>query len=487
MISVQSHQQPLSGNKIVIFLVAVLLLQSCSVSKPVSTSKDAQIVKAGNTTPPNDKSEPVETRSEKNKENNKAANTKPAADRDIKVILPVDTILWHDISDKNPPIIIKQKQKVIFAEGLDFKDEYNVKLLIPLNSDAQTFPSESRFVHFYAGVLSALETLDEEDIRLNVRVIDTEEGNYKVKDNLNNLLSDNTDLIIGPFEREDLKILADECKLNSVPLVSPWQTSTKITNENPYYIQMKPNLKEHFLKLAESTATEYQKGEVVIIGKNNKETASWIQYFQETVAATQNIEDFYATYFVSTDSLSVGPSAFTRLFKNNKLKAVIIPNYSYTDEDFIYACLRRLSAEKSGRNISVYGMPILYDSDKIDFDFYNALKMKVVMSDFVDLDQGKIREFRRAYLDMYGEIPSDDAVKGYDLMLYLGRHIWKYGRNFQYYLENEATSYLQSVYDIKKAKSEDSPVSNDPLKFDYFENKHLDIIEFTGNKWERKK
>lgn len=96
---------------------------------------------------------------------------------------------------------------------MDLKDEYNVTLLIPLNSDAQTFPSESRFVHFYAGALRALETLDEEGIKLNVQVIDTEEGNYKIKDNLKDLLTENTDLIIGPFEREDLKVLADECKI----------------------------------------------------------------------------------------------------------------------------------------------------------------------------------------------------------------------------------------------------------------------------------
>ena len=112
--------------------------------------------------------------------------------------------------------------------------------------------------------------------------------------------------------------------------------------------------------------------------------------------------------------------------------------------------------------------------------------MKVVMSDFVDEDHGKIREFRRDFLDKYGEIPDTDAVKGYDLMLYLGRNIWKYGKNFQQYLENEASSYLQSIYDIRKAKSEDSPVAADPDRFDFYENKHLDIIEFRGNKWQKR-
>lgn len=65
MISVQNHLLPLSGNNIVILVIAVLLMQSCSVSKPVSVPKDAQIVKAGGKTPPKDKSDAEGTQPEK--------------------------------------------------------------------------------------------------------------------------------------------------------------------------------------------------------------------------------------------------------------------------------------------------------------------------------------------------------------------------------------------------------------------------------------
>ncbi|MBL0027176.1 MAG: hypothetical protein IPO98_20320 [Saprospiraceae bacterium] len=176
---------------------------------------------------------------------------------------------------------------------------------------------------------------------------------------------------------------------------------------------------------------------------------------------------------------------FDKLYKS-KIQAVILPNYSYNDEDFLYSSLRRLTAERNGRHITVYGMPILYDSDKIEFDYYHSLNINVVMSDFVDQDFGTIREFRRNFLNMYGEIPTSEAIKAYDLILFLGRNLWKYGRNFQNYLENDEQTYLQSIYEIKKAKSDDSPIADDPTKFDYFENKHLDIIEFKGNKWQKK-
>lgn len=464
MTSAPNHLQLLSGNSLLFLLLIVFT--SCAASKSTTSGKQTQIIKAEATVNPKVKKDTLIPSPEKK-------------------VIKVDTIIWQDISKTKKPIDDKNTGQEDHLKGIDFKAVYNIKLLMPLNSDSNADPANSRFVHFYAGAIKAFGTLSDEGIKLNVKVIDTEEGDFKMNEKLSEIVESETDLIIGPFEREDLRLLAEACKANKIPLVSPWQTSTKLTIENPYYIQMKPNLKEHFLKLAENTSSTYQAGEVAIIGKNNKDTNAWIKYFQEAATSSTNVKDFYVPYFVTNDSLNSGPTAFYQLFSNTKIKAIIIPNYSFTDEDFIYACLRKLSAEKGNRQISVFGMPILFESDKVDFDFYNALQIKIVMSDFVDENQGKIREFRRDYLDLYGEIANADAVKGYDLILYLGRNIWKYGKNFQNYLQNEATAYLQSTYDIRKAKSDDSTISNLD-GFDYYENKHLDIIEFKNNKWQRR-
>ena len=491
MILVLNHQQQLSGNKLLLFWVILFAFTSCTVSKKASPldDKNVQIIKSG-TQKPFPGAITKDTSSAFGQHANAETPSSSYKKSEVKIEIKIDTIYWKTPLGVKPPITIKGKKKVVYKEGIDIRDSYNVKFLIPLNSDAYN-PSElpqSRFVHYYAGVLRALERLDDEQIKLNVTIIDTEEGNEKIKERLSEIVSEGTDLIIGPFERDDVKLMAEECKSKSIPLVSPWQTSTKIANENPYYIQMKPNLKEHFVKLAQNTCLEFQKGEVAIIGKNNKETNLWISYFQEAAKTNLNSKnaDFYTPVYVTDDSLNVGVMAFVKIIKNPKIKAVIIPNYSYNDEAFIYSCLRKLLAEKGTRSIIVYGMPILYESEKIEFDFYHSLQMRIVMSDFVDENQSEIREFRREYLDIYGEIPTVDAVKGYDLMLYIGRNIWKYGKNFQNYLDNEAISYLQSTFDVKKAKSEDSIIGEDPSKFDFFENKHLDIIEFKGTRFQRR-
>jgi Receptor family ligand binding region len=457
MISAQNHQLPLSGNKIVVYLLLLCSLTYTSCTKKAySSSPSTKVDVKRNDTGLN--------------ENN---TTKPK----------VDTIIWTKESDTKPPITVIQKDKVVRNTTMEFKDRYNIKLLVPLKAGylSSSDITNSRFVHFYAGVLKALEILDDEQIKLNIEVFDTEDKSTSIKEKVSSIVNNRTDLIIGPFEREDVKIFAEACKEATIPIVSPWYTSSKVTNDNPYYVQMKPNLREHFIMLTKSAISEFQKGEVTIIGKDNIETNSWMTYFQD-LAKDKGSSGFFGKQFVTEESLNQGVPVFEGLIKSG-CKAVIIPNYSYNDENFVYLCLRRLMTDKGNRNIVVYGMPILYDSEKIDFEFYHSLNMRIVMSDFVDEQQSSISDFRREYLDLYGEVPMSDAIKGYDIMLYIGRNIWKYGKNFQHYLDTESSSYLQSTYNVVKAKSEDSPTLSDPSKFDFFENKHLDIIEFKGTKF----
>ena len=476
MISVPSHQLPLNGNSFLWILGFVLFSwSSCTPLKSTATPKpDVQIItpdknpKPDTTTPQPDKT-----------------TTPPPVSikKDVK-IASVDTIYLTPKEESVPPITVKQKKTPKYTEGLNLKPSYHIKLLIPLDSDRGLVAgNQQRFVHFYAGVLKALEVLDDRGLNFKVDVIDTQEGTFKVNQNVPNILNDSTDLVIGPFERDDVKLIAEEAKKKGIPVMSPWQTSTKITLENPWYIQLKPNLKEHFVKLAEVCHDEFNEGEVAIIGINNKETKAWIDYFQEAIQKKygKTPKPFFSTYYVTNDSLTNAPSAFYRLLSNPKIKAVLIPNYSFNDEDFVYQVLRRLIAEKGNRSLVVYGMPLLIESEKVDFDFYHALHMRIVTSDYLDLNTTEIREFRRQFLDIYGEIPLQDALKGYAVMMLAGESLNDYGTNFQSFIANKDMSYLQTIFNIQKATSENA--ENDTLvrdALDYYENKHLDIIEFKG-------
>lgn len=470
MILAQNLLQLLNGNKLWIVLCTFFL--SCTAVKPVVSHKPTQIIKAG-TTPVSGKKDTVDV---------PVRDTAKKPDGVAKDVIKVDTIVWSDISKDKPPVREPQKTDVTGYTS-DFKPVYNIKMLLPLNSDDIGDPGTSRFTFFYSGVLLALEELGIDRIKLNVDVIDTDENNFDLDKQLNSIVTPETDLVIGPFDKDKIKVLSEACKKNNTVLVSPWYTSSKLTVQNPYYVQMNPNLKEHFNKIVQFSVNRYQPKEITIVTRGNKDKA-WVDYFENTAKKLSGSKkDFFNVYYVNTDSLKNGPTAFFNLFKTPNLKAIIIPNYSYSDENYIYSCLRRLAAEISTHSVSVIGMPILFESDKVEFDYFRALQMKVVMADFVDEDYGKIREFRRRFLDTYGEIPTVEAVKGYDLMIYLGKNLWKYGKHFQYLADYNPVFYLQSIYDLQRSFSDDTDENQIGGYFDYFENKHLDIIEYRGNKW----
>ncbi|MEY3421661.1 MAG: hypothetical protein RIR48_1957 [Bacteroidota bacterium] len=474
MTSAQNHLLPLNGSKLWITIIFAAFMTSCAVPKKSTVDPNVQIIKAetGKKNPP----------SESNDKTGVPGST-------IRKELKVDTIRWKDVSASNIPIKItsahKKNDSTIEKNSgeLVFKDEYHVTLLIPLDSDQGINISDNTFIQFYAGILLGLDALDKEGIKLKTKIIDTREGVVSFNDRVESILGSETDLILGPYERDDIKTLVEKCRIAKIPLVSPWQTSTKITTENPYYIQIKPNLKEHFKKLAERAVYDYKKGEVAIVVKNTRESLSWVDYYQQTAAINTGIENYFLPYYVDHDTLKKGKVVFKKLFSSG-IKAVILPAYDYEDEGYIISALRRLSVEKGNRTLEIYGMPLIYESEKIDYEYYHSLNVNVVISEDGDQDAYEILKFKKDYLEKYGEIPGNEAIKAFDLISYLGRNLWKHGKTFQNYLWQEDEKYLLSRFNVVKTNADESNVSNDDDKFDYFENKHLNIIQFKNNRWQ---
>src|SRR5690606_23609882 len=219
MISAQNHRQPLNGNKLFpIFIGLIFLAISCSPRTTVPVQKKPQIAK------------------------------KPKSDTIVNSgeILKPDTIVWKDISEDKSPITDvtpksapDNKTNSTSTRSVR-KNNYNIKLLIPLNSTKYQPVSlaVNRFLQFYSGALLALTDLEKSGISLNILVEDTGDPTFSLQHVFDKGEFGEWDAVIGPFERDDVKYVANEAAKKRVILLSPWQTSTKITRENEYYIQL---------------------------------------------------------------------------------------------------------------------------------------------------------------------------------------------------------------------------------------------------------
>ncbi len=396
----------------------------------------------------------------------------------------VDTIQWTEID--------KSKDYYDAIEDLDLekRSSYDVSLFLPLSLEKEdmgtaTSPNSKVGImtQYYAGVKMALDVLEEEGIDLNVSVFDAESGSFQSK--LQKCKS--SDVIIGPQDMDQLAVAANFGKNNEIPVISPWKSSSKIAKDNPYYVQLIPGQITHYDKIVEDALTQYKPDQIYLLGRDkssgqnslDKKYMNYMQKVGAAIAGTGNKKPF-KEYFLNEDSLRVGETAFDSIFYDQELSVFILPHWSFErDNEFVYNTVRKMSAERGFEKVVLYGMPILMDSERIGFEYYRNLNMQICKASFVDKKSVEVQNFRKNYYNKYKDLPSDNAFEGFDMMMLVGRHLFNYGKKFQYYMEDYGANLLETQFDIQKVfeKGGDDQFKN----IQYFQNKHLYILSFENN------
>lgn len=446
---VQNHRQQLNGNNLPfvgLILCLLFLFTACKTQKKVTSSTNRSTQKPKTNQP-------------------KSQATKTVRERQWK---------FAD-KEKSAPIGAKKVVKN------DKQANYNIAVLIPFNTSGanstnlvQSGSAENRFMNYYLGMKMALES-NRYASSMAVNVYDCE--NKSIQSLLNEPGVRNADVIIGPYDKSDIKQTGYFAEENEIVLISPWQASKKIAQKNPYYVQMKPNLDDHYTSISNDILKSYNPEQVYLIGRDNGVDTERFKYFQATAKSKSG--NRFNEYIVSEDSLKYGETAFdSTFFQQNDPAVFIIPNWKSEDENFVYSCMRKLRVEKELSKVVVYGMPIVAESDKITYDLYNNLNTHVAISSFYNKEDNQIKQFRRSFYNAYNAIPSKDAAQGYDLGNYVCNNLSKHGKTFQYFLANDNDQYLLSKFNVDRYLLNSEGDMNDPKNINYFLNNAVQIIHF---------
>ena len=207
------------------------------------------------------------------------------ADTIVALDEEMDTIVWTEV-DKT-----SEYEEAMESFLLEKKSSYSVKLLLPFeiarNNRADVNQAETklgRMTHYYAGLKMALDQLEDEGLNMEVEVIDAESGNFDLKLRQ----CKDADLIIGPRNSDQLSVTANFGKANDILVVSPWKSGSKISRENPYFLQMKPGLRDHYQRIIEHAMSNFAKENIVLIGRKNKrEDLTYFRFLQAMAQAEE--------------------------------------------------------------------------------------------------------------------------------------------------------------------------------------------------------
>lgn len=463
MILVASHQPRLSGNSINLGLSILLFMSlGCAAKKPlVHSAPTKEIPSTKNTKLPMKidtvvwkKTEPENSNHSKEKEviniNTERSNNKPS----------------------NLPSVKKfQKEEDIFR----------IICLIPfkanaVDSSASKINSSSlRFIQYYAGMTMAFEEMNNNGKKILVDVYDVESV-AEVSSILTKYNNRPPHLIIGPQKVDALKAAVDWSKEHQTTLISPWVSSSGITENNPFYVQTKAGLNAHYFKINEHVRNHYPVSNIVLISKSIEESKS--KFFNESL----NSKDSISEKILKEADLSTGiDPIITPLLKNTGPTVFILPYASSKDENYVYHFLRRVFSEKGSKDVVVYGLYKWLEMKSEILDFMNIYDIRLSVSNYFDQDNNTIKSFKKKYYDRYREFPTMDVLEGYDIAKYAIQSLSQYGPDFQWSKESGVSGLLETNFDIQPAfKSKSRESSRD---VDYYENSFLKIIEIKNNKY----
>jgi len=400
----------------------------------------------------------------------------------------MDTVKWTDTSiEEEPPITSDGKlpdgsTTKPGADPGEVLESYDVAVCLPfLGNRFKEYENKiddksMLAVNFYSGVKMAFDDLSSRGVRLNVNVLDTEASDSKMQSLLNSSELFEAEVIIGPVTTSNLRKTADFAKKNKKVVISPLNPNSRITIDNPYFIQTSPSLQSHCEAITKHVLDQYNAEDVVLVVRDKSAEKSRLKYFQDALkiyegsASTPEFKEFIVRDG-SSDFNEMDPMPY---INQNKNTVFIVPSWS--NENFIYALMRKISLAKGPNKVVVYGMPQWKEYTRIDFDYYERLNLHISSNTDYDIYDYDIKNFRQRYFERYGMGPTEDAIVGYDVMMYFGESLSRNGTGFPQKLDSESQQMLHSEFSFQAVVPANNIENLNAV--DFYENKQVNILKF---------
>lgn len=390
---------------------------------------------------------------------------------------PVDTIRWKPAPAGTRPPITSSDEPIPTESPLG--NTYRIGLLLPFLSSqfdetTNLLPEKSNLaLQFYAGARLALQQLSTEDgLNLVVDVYDTQINDADFQKLLNNPRLEKAQVFIGPVRASHVSLLAERIRNSRQILVSPESPNAGLTTRNPDFIQINPSLRAHCEVIARHVRSKRNAEDVVLVCKQKE--ADRLPYFQ---AASEALGGGRMQELIVPDAtLDFEKTDFKPYFKPGKTPVFIVPSWS--SQDFVMALLRKLKSVKGATRVEVYGMPQWQTFENIEPEYFADLNVHVSSAAYVDYTAPEVRAFQLKFYENYGTIPDSDAFNGYDVTLFTGKMLKKYGLSFPQRLAREDFAQLQGHFQFTPIGFSGAPDDPSGTTYDYLENTFVHLLKF---------
>lgn len=390
-----------------------------------------------------------------------------------------------------------------YGESEELLPAYKMVLALPfLANQVSSYDTEIDkksliALNFYEGAKMAFDVLSYEDINLEVHVLDTRASETETRSlTYRHELAD-AHLIIGTFKNSNTKVVADFAQQTKTPFVSPYYPHNNLVDTNRYFIQLNPSIKTHCEAVMQHVKSRYSPDQIILVGRETRREQGIINLYQNAhfqLAGSSSVPPLKVLR-IKDQTVSLENTEMKEHFLEGKKTVFIVAS---SNEGFAYAILRKIDIAKKNRDeenealiledneVVVYGQPRWKDFTKISYDYYEKLNLHISSESFLDPNSLEVKSFKQNFFNNYGTVPSEQAFKGYDTVLYFGRMLKQFGPSFYNKLDQNYKDMLHTRFAINRVVTKPRTTGMENLNlFDQYENTHVNILEFKDYQFQR--
>ena len=328
-----------------------------------------------------------------------------------------------------------------FVAGRDTFDVRNEQII---------YPRSENFMHFYEGVLLAVDSLQEAGMNIELHVFDTSNGQEEIDSLIQLDIFRELDLIIGPVFPNLQKTVADFANKNRIPMVSPLSSAGSLEQNNPWYFKVNPTKDLLIRETANYLGEEYFDKNLIVMKMGafrDLPEANLVELSREKFFSTGFNNEVSEVLFREYSFTNEGYWGLPHILSKDRENVLIIPSQT---EGKISVAVTNLNALAEDYPITLVGLSNYQRYQSIQTEYYHHVKLKLLSPYFVDYHSQVTTTFIGDFREQFAAEPNQFSFQGYDVAFYFMSALKKYGKDFRDCLPAHRMKLTQCKFDFQR-------------------------------------
>lgn len=341
------------------------------------------------------------------------------------------------------PKEIKTILEPVTNDPVQHQEQFDIVLMLPFFATykdsmiTRDYRLRDAAIQLYRGAMMAKDSLESAGLNARIHVLDVLDDKVAIQTVLKKEVMNRADLVIGPLFKDIIPEVSAWCKEHKVHMVVPVQQPNRVLLNTGNISKTVPGSATQWMTIAGYVSEHHSADNVVLIDSKIIDDKKMVEAFKDEWFRLKKDSLKRVVIFNDVATFSLEGKL------TNGRNIVLVPT---ADKKVIGAVFKAIGT----KNVEVIGTEAWDDMDFVTVADRNKYHVHFPQHTFVDYTNVPTQRWIEGYRTRYKSEPTNFAFVGYDVMLFYGRGLEKFGNQLELHLNEIGGSYLATQFNFFK-------------------------------------